>query len=77
MKSRMKSEEHFFKCYLHCAEPVGDVVEDRKYFTSEDCQGKLVTRMSVHGAVQRSCEKAWNEADNFAGWPTVIAEEEI
>lgn len=76
MKSRMKSQEHFFKCYLHCAEPVGDV-EDRKYFTSEDCAGKLITRQSIHGAIMRSCEKGWNEAKNDAGWPDVIAEEEL
>ena len=51
------------------------------------CEGKLITRRSIYGAVTRACEKAWNEGVQFEdgrrikvdlkGWPEWIREERL
>ena len=67
-----------FRCKLHLDEyPL-------------ECEGALVTRRSIYGAVMRTCRKAWHEGIttqhdhggrkirfDLKGWPEIIKEEEL
>lgn len=68
----MKQTEKTFKCFLHCAGGTED-----SNFDYEQCEGNLITRRSIYGAEMRSCTKAWNEANNFLGWPKILREERL
>jgi hypothetical protein len=44
-----KPDPFEFRCIIHAADERGGV-----------CSSKLLTKESIHGAVSRNCENAWN-----------------
>lgn len=75
---KTETKKHFFRCHLHC---------DKSAINhGEDCQGKLITRKSILGAIQRSCQLAWEKMEGFEsgiakfninGWPEILKVEEL
>ena len=81
--SRMRGTEQVTRCAIHAGGGVGD-----SNFHMGDCEGLLITRMSIHGAVSRSCEKGWESTHyvgnpvrelkvNISGWPIVVEEQPL
>ena len=67
----MKTKEHFFRCHLHC--------DKSAINNGEDCEGQLITRKSIYGAIQRSCRLSWENVlgQDFSGWPEILKIEDL